>query len=76
MGKAPAEIFDLMTKNGTGGIQGLKSHESNNVTLGPESLVSFWDLRPPARACAYPDRRPEKTKGKSFLRTTTMTNST
>lgn len=45
-----------MDKNNTRCIQVLKSHESNHVTLGPESLESFWDLQPLARACTTSGR--------------------
>jgi hypothetical protein len=38
--------------------------ESHIVTLGPESLESFWDPQPPAGACTFSCRRPEKIKGK------------
>lgn len=57
-------MFDLMRKKNTRCIQVLKSHESNHVTLSPESLVSVWAPRPPARVCTISRRGAEVVKSK------------
>jgi len=45
------------------GIGSSGHRNPTNVTLGPESLGSVWDLQPPARACNFTDHRPAKFKG-------------
>jgi hypothetical protein len=48
------------------GIGSSGHRNPTNVTLGPESLGSVWDLQPPAGACKFTGHRPANIKGGSL----------
>jgi hypothetical protein len=64
-----------MGKNNPRCIRASSHTNQNHVTLGLESLESFWDLQPPARACTTSRRGAEMVKGKrpAYVRQTYQT---
>jgi hypothetical protein len=61
--------FDAMREiNERRGIGSSGHRNPTNVTLGPESLGSVWDLQPPAGACKFTGHRPANIKGGRLAR--------